>query len=226
MASYGKIEEFQPIKNISNYLECVEIFFQANGIADGKKVPVFLSIAGGSVYALLRSLLSPVKPQENTFDELKAELKKHFEPKKVVIAERFNFHRRNQASDESITEYVAELRKLTTNCDFGDYLEEALRDRFFCGLCSETTQKQLLTEAELTFQHAVEIAQAIEAAEKKSEQFEKTGHVEVNKLTHNRPTQPCIVVVNKATLLLPAVLRRNCVGNVVRKATSQEYVVL
>ena len=116
MASYGRIEEFSADKeNISNYLERVEIFFQANGIADGKKVPVFLSIAGGSVYALLRSLLSPVKPQEKTFDELKVELKKHFEPKKVVIAERFNFHRRNQAPDESIAEYVAELRKLTTN---------------------------------------------------------------------------------------------------------------
>ena len=83
MASYGRIEEFSADKeNISNYLECVEIFFQANGIADGKKVPVFLSIAGESVYALLRSLLSPVKPQEKTFDELKVELNKHFEPKR------------------------------------------------------------------------------------------------------------------------------------------------
>ena len=120
---------------------------------------------------------------------MKAEIKKHFEPKKVVIAECFNFHRRNQAPDESIAEYVAKLHKLTTHCDFREYLEEALRDRFVCGLRSETTQKQLLTEAELTFQRAVEIAQAIEAAEKKSEQFKKADHVEVNKLTHNsKPT--------------------------------------
>ena len=82
----------------------------------------------------------------------------HFEPKKVVITERFNFHRRNQAPDESIAKYVAELRKLTTNCDFGDYLEEVLRDHFICGLRSQTTQEQLLTEAELTIQCAVEIA--------------------------------------------------------------------
>ena len=99
MASYGKNEISADKENISNYLERVEFFFQANGIADGKEVPVFPSIAGGSVYALIRSLLSPVKPQEKIFDELKAELKKHFEPKKVVIAERFNFHRRNQAPD-------------------------------------------------------------------------------------------------------------------------------
>ena len=121
-----------------------------------------------------------------------AELKKHFEPKKVIIAERFSFHRRNQAPDESIAVYVAELRKLTINCDFGDYLEEALRDRFVCGLRSEPTQKQLLTEAELTFKRAVEIAKGIEAADKKSQQFKKAESVEVNKFTRNsKPPQPC-----------------------------------
>ena len=166
--------------------------FQANGIADEKKVPVFLSIAEGNIYALLRSLLSPVKPQEKTFTKLQAELMKHFQPKKVIITEQFNCHQRKQAPNESIAEYVAELRKLTTNCDFGNYLEQALRDHFVCGLRSETTQKQLLTKAELPLKRAVQIAQAIEAADKKSEQFKKAEHVEVNKFTHNRkPTQPC-----------------------------------
>ena len=124
---------------------------------------------------------------------MEAELKKHFEPKKIIIAERFNFHRRNQASDESITEYVAELRKLAASCEFGGNLEESLRDRFVCGLRSESTQKQLLTEADLTFKRAVEIAKGIEAAEKKSEQFKKAEPVEaINKLTHcSKPIQPC-----------------------------------
>ena len=52
------------------------------------------------------------------------------------------------------------------NCEFGDYLEEALRDRFVCELRSETTQKQLLTEVDLTFKQAVEVAKGIEAADK------------------------------------------------------------
>ena len=80
MASYGRIEEFSA-EHIELPGACRN-FFHANRIADGKKVPVFLSIAGGSVYTLLRSLLSPVKPQEKTFDELKVELKKHFQPKR------------------------------------------------------------------------------------------------------------------------------------------------
>ena len=196
MASFGRLEEFLPEKEtITNYLERVGIFFLANGIADEKNVPVFLSVAGGSIYALLRSLLAPAKPQEKSFAELVAELKKHFEPRKLVIAERFNFHRRNQSPDESIADYVAELRRLSTNCDFGNYLEEALRDRLVCGLRSEVTQKQLLTEADLTFTRAVDVAKSVEAADKKSQQLttsKKADSAEVNKLTHNsRPAQSC-----------------------------------
>ena len=167
-------------------------FFLANSIADQKKVIVFLSVAAENIYALLRNLLSPAKPQQKSFGELTAELKKHFEPKKVIIAERVSFYRRNQAPDESIADYVAELCKLTINCDFGDYLEEVLRDRFICGLRSEPAQKQFLTEAELTFKRAVEMAKGIEAVDKKSQQFKKAESVKVNKFTCNsKPSQLC-----------------------------------
>ena len=38
--------------------------------------------------------------------------------------------------EESITNFVVQLRKLATHCEFGDHLNEALRDRFVCGLRS------------------------------------------------------------------------------------------
>ena len=175
MTSFGRINEFQAEnESIGAYLERVELFFQANDIADGKKVAVFLSVIGGKTYTLLCNLLSPTKPQEKSFDFLAEELKKHFEPKKVVIAERFRFHRRDQAVGEEISDYVAELRKLTKDCEFEGYLEEALRDRFVCGLRNEATQKRLLTKSGLTFVNAVEIAKGMEAAEKNSQQLKGT----------------------------------------------------
>ena len=57
-----------------------------------------------------------------------------WEPQKVVIAERFHFYKRHQAVGESIVDYVAELRKLATHCDFKDNLDDALRDKFICRL--------------------------------------------------------------------------------------------
>ena len=47
---------------------------------------------------------------------------------------------------------------------FAGYLEEALRDRFVCGLQSEPIQRKLLSEAALTFAKAVETATNMEAA--------------------------------------------------------------
>lgn len=44
-----------------------------------------------------------------------------------MIAEHFVFHKRKQLSEE-INDFVIELRKLAQSCDFGDFLEQALRD--------------------------------------------------------------------------------------------------
>ena len=92
---------------------------------------------GGKTYSLLRNLLSPTLPKDKDFAALTTELKIHFEPKKVVIVERFNFYCRNQQVGESIATYVAELRRLATDCAFNAHLTEALRDKFVCGLRSE-----------------------------------------------------------------------------------------
>ena len=48
-------------------------------------------------------------------------------------------------------------------------MEEALRDHLVCGLHSESIQKRLLSEADLTLAQAVEIAQSMEAADKNAQ---------------------------------------------------------
>ena len=119
---FGRIQEYCPENELfSAYLERVQLFFLANGVEDEKKVPVFLSVVGSKTYSLLRNLVAPALPQNKTLDQLVAILKSHFEPKPVIIAERFHFHRRSQAMGESIAEYLAELRRLSTHCAFEDY---------------------------------------------------------------------------------------------------------
>ena len=91
-------------------------------------------------------------------------MEKHFEPKLLVISERFKFNKHVQLPSETVSEYVAELRKLSEHYKFEAFLDNALRDRFVCGLRSEATQKKLLLEADLTFAKAIEIAQGMEVA--------------------------------------------------------------
>ncbi len=108
-------------------------------------------------------------------------LKDHFSPKPIVIAERFRFHNRCQHETETVAQYVAILKRLSEYCEFGTHLQDALRDRFVCGLKTESIQKRLLTEAALTFQKAVEIAVSMETAARESQQL--SNSLKVNALS-------------------------------------------
>ena len=103
-------------------------------------------------------------PREKSLKELTTLLKSDFKWAPIVIAEQYRFCHSEQAVGESITEYMAEMRKLTTHCKFEDtvgYLECSC-DCFVCGLQAESMRKPLLTEKNHTFPKALGIAHNLE----------------------------------------------------------------
>ncbi|XP_039602322.1 uncharacterized protein K02A2.6-like [Polypterus senegalus] len=110
-------------------------------------------------------------------------MRDHLSPKPLLIAEHFRFHKRNQNDGETIAAYVAELKKLSEYCQFGDGLNDALRDRLVCGILQEGIQKRLLIEADLTFKRAVEIAISMETAAKDALELQRGVNMSnVNKM--------------------------------------------
>ncbi|XP_041452504.1 uncharacterized protein K02A2.6-like [Lytechinus variegatus] len=183
--NFGRIEEFQPeAGDFQTYIERFEQFLKANDVPEEKYVAVFLSVIGAKSYALLKSLLSPEQPSQKTYSTLVSTLTAHLSPKPLVIAERFKFHQRNQLPHESISDYSAELRRLSNTCEFGSFLLEALRDKFVCGLQNRVIQKKLLSEADLKFDKALSYALAMELADKNTREMkgEAVGESEVKKV--------------------------------------------
>jgi len=84
------------------------------------------------------------------------------------------------------------------HCQFGDYLEEALWDRFVCGLQNGGTQKHLLSETEpLPLKKAVKLALVVEAADKNAHELQGTestqfgmGKIEKGQSSHKNK-KPC-----------------------------------
>ena len=175
MASkFGQIKEFQPDSDfIKSYLERVQLYFDANNVAQTKHVPILLSSLGAQTYSLLSDLAAPDLPSTKSFDDISVLLRAHYEPKRAIIAERFHFHKREQRGDETIAEFDAALRRLATHCKFKDHLDDALRDRFVCGLRSDIIQRRLLAEPDLNHGRAMELAQAMESAELNTKSFKK-----------------------------------------------------
>eukprot|EP00731_Ephydatia_muelleri_P019227 Em0012g52a len=139
------LEPFDPqTEGFEAYAERLEQYLLVNDISDKKK-------------QVLRDLLAPDTPASRTLEELLEVLKRQ-----LVIAERFNFHRRHQ-----------QLRRLAKTCHFGQFLNDALRDQLVCGLIATNIQKRLLSEANLTAERALEISQAMETVEKGAKDFKE-----------------------------------------------------
>ena len=80
------------------------------------------------------------------------------------MGERFRFGRRLQNEGESIASFVAELRRLSLHCGYGENLSTALRDQFVMGLHSEATQKKLVMIKDLKLDLAIQTAKMDEKA--------------------------------------------------------------
>ena len=61
-------------------------------------------------------------------------------PKPNVIFERFKFHNRERQEGKSVTGYVAELRKQSEHCNFGETVEDMIGDRLVCGVKNKSIQ--------------------------------------------------------------------------------------
>lgn len=166
MAVYRKIENYEFDMNWDEYIERLEHFFTANEIEDADKMKsILLTVCGHKMYGLIRNLTSPNKPADKTYAELKTLIAQHLKPKPLAIAERFRFYQRNQGKQETVSQYIAELRKLSEFCEFGEFLNQALRDRLVCGLSSVATQRKLLAEDKLDLKKAMDVAISMELAE-------------------------------------------------------------
>lgn len=85
------------------------MFFEVNNVLEEKKEPTILTLVGNKMYALLGSIVSLRRPKDLSFAEVVDNLVKHLDPKPIVIAERFKFHKAEQQESESIRESLLDL---------------------------------------------------------------------------------------------------------------------
>ncbi|XP_032443207.1 uncharacterized protein LOC116735412 [Xiphophorus hellerii] len=165
-ATFGTLSAFDAKEQTwEEYCEILDQFFEANDVDDSaKQRAILISVVGPATYKLMRNLVSPDKPSSKTYSQLVTRLKEHFNPKPSEIVQRYKFDSRSRKPAESVSAYVAELRRLAQDCNFGATLERRLRDRLVCGIADDRIQRRLLSESDLTFEKAFQMAVADEAA--------------------------------------------------------------
>ena len=208
MPTYGAIEEFSGVpEDWDSYSERLDQYFEANDLAEilllanssnqasynsrqNRRRAILLSVLGSKTYTLLRNLCLPQKPAEKNYNELIQLLKTHYSPKPSETIQRYKFNTRQRKPEETIAIYMSELRKLAENCNFGNVLNDMLRDRLVCGVNDAKIQRLLLMEDRLTLDKAFKIACSQETADRDVNVLQGiTNHTsQVQKITTKKPT--------------------------------------
>ncbi|XP_040061829.1 uncharacterized protein LOC120836819 [Ixodes scapularis] len=140
-----KLTEFKPEEDdVDEYLERLEISLRVNAVKTEDKAVTLLNYIGKASYQVLKTLLVPDSPVSKSYDVLSEVLKRHYAPKRLVIAERTKFHWRNQEVGESLADFSLAIKKLAQTCAFKDYLDQVLRDRLVAGCRDPEVQRTLI----------------------------------------------------------------------------------
>lgn len=153
----GQIEYFTIGDDAKNYLERMDHLLKFNKISDDEKVSFVIGLCGAELYKIIKSICAPKKPDEMKYTELQKALKGYFDPKVNETGERYKFQSRVRKSEESVSDFIIELKILSETCAFpGSYLEQALRDQLVFGVNNQQIRQKL------TFHKACQIAKSME----------------------------------------------------------------
>lgn len=180
----NQLQEFKiNVDRWPTYVSRLRAWFAIHDVKPAEYSKYLVAVVGTEPLDLMIDLCFPEKPENTDFDSLVKLIEVHLAPKRSVIAERMIFRSYKQTESQSITEYLAHLKKLSKTCVFTttEILKENLRDQFVFGLKSDKITQRLLTETELTFDRAVELALSLEAAVRDSQ--ETAGAVSITSAT-------------------------------------------
>ncbi|XP_058444176.1 uncharacterized protein K02A2.6-like [Malaya genurostris] len=174
----------------SRWVERLEGAFVLFGVREESKRYMLLHFMGGETYDIICDKIAPQKPQTLTYAEIVRLLETHFNPEPLEILENFRFKSRKQGDDrpeETIDEYLIALRKLAITCNFGEYLNTALRNQLVFGLKDRAIQSRLLEVRNLTLDRAREISVSMELSSKGGREIQsKQGKPDVNLVESSR----------------------------------------
>ena len=203
--AHGNIREFDPAKeSVEDFQQRFEFYCLANNIKSDDEAQIawkkalFVTMLGQATFAKLRDLANPRAVADLSLDNIVEVLTAHYRPHTIEIAERYKFFKCVQEDGERVADFVANLRRLAKTCNFGQYLNTALRDQLVCGLRDRKCQRDLLSTSDLTLAVALQKTTAAETAEKGSKRIraditsDQSLSQELHKMTvHTKPCYRC-----------------------------------
>lgn len=167
-------ETFDPIKeNFTNYKQRFQNYVEMKNISSNKEycAKLLLNSIGPSNFNLVSTLTAPKNPSELNYDDLVKILEEQLVPKRNVLVSQHKFLSIYQTEQQSISEFVTNLRSNISNCEFTSPCECEisiadifLRAQFIRGIKDNSIREQILQSDKLEFKDVVSKAIALETS--------------------------------------------------------------
>ena len=150
---------------------------------DARKKALLLHYAGEKVQDAFETFQNHDK---STFTETKKALAEHFQPKRNLSYEVFNFRKATQHEDETVDQFAARLRELSAHCEFHD-VERELKSQIELGTSTKKVRRYAFRSPDLKLEALLLFARTLEHTELQAKDIEHAASprhaAEVQKVT-------------------------------------------
>jgi Zinc knuckle len=143
---------------------------------DAQKRALFLHCAGLEVQDIFDTLSEA--DRGTTYKHATDCLDAYFKPQLNTVYERHMFRQMGPQVGETTAQFVTRLKQQAQNCDFGDKLEENVRDQVIDKCADQRLTVKFLEKKNLNLKQVLEIARAHESAQRQMRDM--SGHSEQN----------------------------------------------
>lgn len=163
MTNYiGKIQPFDG-GNFELFHQQLECLLTLNDVPESKQTPLLLTHLTPKVLEILNLLCVPENPIKKSYLELIELLNERYIQSTSSALDRTIFRSRNQKLNESIEDYVIELKKLARRCNFKDY-DDQVKEKFIDGILKPALKFELLKNGDLPLEKLIILARTVEIA--------------------------------------------------------------
>ena len=155
-----------------NYEVATELNKKGNDI----RVATLLSVMGKDCFLIYKNLPLSEADRQDPKKVLDG-LTQYFEPQRNTVYERYVFNTCIQEAHEAFDSWVNRLRKLSATCEYGNLLDEMIRDRIVIGVKDSAVRARLLREKNLSLEKCIDTCRAAEMTSQQVQAID--GHAEV-----------------------------------------------
>ena len=159
-----------------DFLENMNLYFEASNITDQKRKKALLLYIGGEDLRKIFSTCAIATENNLVYDNAVNSLNNYFKTRINISAERHKFRQISQQPGENIKQFCTKLAEAAKSCKFNEYsVEDAIIDSVIEKTHSTRLRRKLLMEDKLDLEKLLKIAAVMESTEEQAAGIETSA---------------------------------------------------